>query len=58
MACYWTSVFKVMFHAEPLTEARLKISVEELALATAEQAFIEADLDADGNLSFEEFKLW
>ena len=58
MARYLTSVFKVMFRAKALTEARLKISVEDLALATAEQAFMEADLDADGNLSFEEFKLW
>ena len=36
----------------------MKISVEELALATAEQALMEANLDADGKLSFEEIKLW
>ena len=57
MAPYLTSLFKVIFHTEPLTEARLEISVEELALATAEQAFMETDLDTDGNLSFKEFKL-
>ena len=34
------------------------MGVEELASATAEQAFLYAELDADGNLTLEEFKWW
>ena len=34
------------------------VSSEELARVTAEQAFVEADLDQDGRISLEEFKLW
>ena len=33
-------------------------SAEELAMATAEDAFEEADLNRDGHLSFDEFQLW
>jgi DNA-binding beta-propeller fold protein YncE len=34
------------------------VSAEELAAVTAEQAFVDADVNHDGVLSFEEFKAW
>merc|ERR1740133_954647 len=57
MERYLTSVFKVMYHAEERTEKAMGCSAEELAGATADEAFEEADLDHDGNLTFEEADL-
>ena len=59
MTRYLTSVFKVMYEAEPGTQARMGgASAEAVAAQTAQQAFAEADLDGDGNLTFEEFQEW
>jgi Ca2+-binding EF-hand superfamily protein len=58
MTRYLTSVFKVMFEAQPGTAERMGVSPEELADVTARQAFIEADVDEDGMLTFEEFQGW
>ena len=55
---YLTSVFKVMYHTDAETEGRIGVGVEELVSATSEQAFLDAELDADGNLTLEEFTRW
>merc|ERR1711871_395169 len=47
-----------MYATQPGTKERMGHSYGDLALATATQCFKEVDLDADGNLSFEEFKAW
>ena len=58
MVGYLTSVFKIMYHAKPETAYQMDVSAKDLAAATAEQAFEEADLDDDGNQTFEEFQKW
>ena len=58
MTTYLGSVFKVLYATEPGTEEQMGVSSEELARVTAEQAFVEADLNQDGRISLEEFKLW
>ena len=60
MVRYLASVFKIMYayHAEPETAYQMDVSAKDLTAATAEQAFEEADLDDDGNQTFEEFQKW
>ncbi|RAW38367.1 hypothetical protein PC110_g5374 [Phytophthora cactorum] len=58
MRLYLTSVFKVLFEVNPDSEARMGVTPEDLGEITAEQAFVEADHDRDGKLSFEEFSQW
>lgn len=58
MRLYLTSVFKVLFDVNPESKSRVGVSPEELAEITATQAFMEADKDKDGKLSFEEFSQW
>jgi Ca2+-binding EF-hand superfamily protein len=58
MTRYLASVFKVMYETQPGTKERMGVSAEKLAEVTAEQAFTDADLNHDGRLSFEEFRLW
>lgn len=58
MRLYLTSVFKVLFEVNPDSEARMGVTPEELGEITAEQAFVEADHDKDGKLSFAEFSQW
>ncbi|CAI5744363.1 unnamed protein product [Peronospora destructor] len=58
MISYMTSIFKVMYETTDITKTKMGISPEELARATAEQCFKEADLNGDNKLSFEEFKKW
>jgi Ca2+-binding EF-hand superfamily protein len=58
MTRYLTSVFKVMYETQPGTQERMGVSAEQLAGVTAEQAFVDADLNHDGRLSFEEFQSW
>ena len=55
MTPLFTAVFKAMYHAEPCTEEQMGCSSEELAEATAEHAFGEADLGQVGNLALGEF---
>lgn len=58
MTRYLTSVFKVLFETSKDTQNRLGVSPAELGRLTAEQAFLEADSDKDGRLSFDEFHSW
>lgn len=58
MINYMTSIFKVMYETTDSTKTKMGVSPEELAQATAEQCFKEADLNGDNKLSFEEFKKW
>ena len=45
MTTYLYSVFKVLYAMEPGTEDEMGVNAEELARVTAEQAFIEADVN-------------
>ena len=47
-----------MYETKPGMAEQTGASPEELAAATAEECFLEADLNNDGRLSFEEFQLW
>lgn len=58
MAAYLTSVFRILFETSRETRDRLGVSAEELGRITAEQAFLDADTNKDGKLSFEEFQKW
>ena len=58
MIQYLTVVFKAMYLAEPGTAEDLGCSPKELAEVTTSDAFEEAELDHDGNLSFKEFQKW
>ena len=52
-------IFRVLYHAEPETEQVMGgMSCEELARATMEEAFREADTDKDGRFNLEEFRRW
>ncbi|EGZ04430.1 hypothetical protein PHYSODRAFT_343274 [Phytophthora sojae] len=58
MIIYMTSIFKVMYETTDSTKTKMGVSPEELARATVEQCFKEADLNGDNKLSFEESKKW
>mmetsp|Transcript_9937 Transcript_9937/g.18805 ORF Transcript_9937/g.18805 Transcript_9937/m.18805 type:complete len:2759 (+) Transcript_9937:118-8394(+) len=58
MATYLTSVFKVLYAAQPETASAMGVTAEQLGIITAEQCMIECDTDGDGALSFEEFADW
>ena len=59
MTQYLRNVFMVLYAANPSTaEAMGGVGAAELAGVTAEQCFLEADLNHDGRLSFDEFKRW
>jgi len=58
MTRYLTSVFRVLYESSPETKDAMDVSAEELGRVTAEQAFVDCDLNHDGRLSLEEFKLW
>ena len=58
MTRYLASVFKVMYETQPGTAERMGVSVEELATVTAQHAFLDADVNHDGRLSYEEFTAW
>lgn len=58
MQMYLTSLFKVLFELMPSTKQKVDVSPDELALATTEQCFTDADLNGDGKLSFSEFNSW
>jgi Ca2+-binding EF-hand superfamily protein len=59
MTRYLTSVFRVMYEAQPGTrEAMGGVEADDLAARTAEEAFEAADVDADGVLSWAEFEAW
>ena len=58
MKTYLNSVFRILYNFQPDLEDSVGASVTELATATAEQCFEEADLNQDSRLSFEEFRRW
>ena len=58
MVTYLSSIFKLLFEVSPDACSSVSVSPEELAAATAEQAFSEADLNHDGKLSLQEFTAW
>ena len=59
MKNYLTSVFKVIFEAQPNVRRSMgNVLPEDLGVTTAEQDFEEADLNHDGKISFEEFAKW
>ena len=55
---YLVSVFTVLREQNKSVFEKENTTPEELASATAQQCFEEADLNKDGNLSFEEFRDW
>lgn len=55
---YLASVFRVLFAMQPEMQSVVQATPDELAAATAKQCFIDADLNHDGKLSFEEFSRW
>ena len=55
MTCYLTAIYKVVYHAEPGTAEQMACSPEQLAMATSEDAFEEANLNDDGQLTLEGF---
>ena len=58
MITYLTSIFTVLFETSPETRIAESTTPNELAKATTEQCFLDADLNKDGLLSFAEFKRW
>jgi hypothetical protein len=58
MTKYLTSVYRVIYETVPGTGEQLGVSPEELAAATAQKCFEEADANGDGSLTLEEFKEW
>ena len=58
MKRYLRSVFRVLYSTSKETRAAMSVSPEDLADVTAEQCFLEADLDGNHKLSLEEFKKW
>lgn len=58
MERYLKSVFRLMYEMHPGFSAANGVSADDLAVATAAKAFEECDTNHDGQLSFDEFKLW
>lgn len=56
---YFTSTFRMLAISQPdvFSEGE-NVSMDELARATAEKAFDEADVSTSGDLSFAEFREW
>ena len=58
MVSYLSSVFTVLYETKPGLADRMGVSARDLAETTATQCFMDADVNADGKLSLEEFKRW
>ncbi|CAH0480583.1 unnamed protein product [Peronospora belbahrii] len=58
MKRYLTSIFKVLYEVQPNMRQETGVSAEELGTVTAEQAFLEADSNNNGKLSYDEFLAW
>ena len=55
---YLSAMFSIIFFVSPDTKENVDVEPRQLAEATATQAFADADLNADGKLSLEEFNHW
>ncbi len=53
-----TSVFTLLLSSQPELAARIGMSPEVIADATAEECFAEADINGDGSVTFDEFQEW
>ncbi|RHY77855.1 hypothetical protein DYB30_012130, partial [Aphanomyces astaci] len=58
MIRYLTAVFKVLFATNPALVPQMQVTPLELAQVTAEQAFLECDINQDGKLTLDEFHAW
>lgn len=58
VSAYLTAVYRVTYATRPEVRASTGLTPEQLAKETAAQVFIDADLNHDGLLSFEEFRSW
>jgi len=58
MITYLSAMFSIIFFVSPETKDNVDVDARELAEATAQQAFADADLNDDGKLSLEEFNHW
>jgi len=58
MQRYLLSVFRVMYTVNPSFQETNRVDAPTLAHITAQKAFEDCDLNHDGLLSFDEFKLW
>ena len=55
---YLAGVYRTVFFADSSLQEQAQCTPEELAAATTQSCFAEADLDGDGKLSLKEFQLW
>ena len=53
MQTYMSSVFKVVYEADPSVQQRVGANASELAAATAAHCFADADKNGDGKLTLE-----
>ena len=51
MTTYLSAMFAIIFFVDPATRDATNVTPRELAVATATQAFADADLNGDGKLS-------
>lgn len=58
MTRYLASIFTVLYEVQPQMAQETGVSAAELGEITAEQAFLEADRNLDGKLSYDEFLTW
>lgn len=58
MTTYFTSLFTMMLSSQPEVLAASGLTPADIAAATAEQCFEEADTNGDGDITFEEFQEW
>jgi len=58
MVNYLSSVFKVLYETSPDIRQQMGVSPLQLAVATTKQCFETCDVNHDGKLSLDEFKVW
>ena len=58
MVRYLSSVFRILFETSPETEERLKVTPDELAEVTSDEAFGVGTANERDYLTFEDFKTW
>lgn len=55
---YLESVYRVVFTIDPTLAQRVNMSPDRLAIEATRRMFTQAELNADGTVSFEEFQRW